>query len=151
MPEGKIEMKDDPFGNLMDWVPTIDILKDLSARGELSHCQPGLIRILRYRGNWRLREEVLKCVGEVHNPSNDLVHQVIAILDDDNIYYDARILAGKALLELLSASDDMNKGELQNRALKVVKKLLSTPQPPFFNEAVEQLHSKLDQPRMLEN
>lgn len=151
MPERKINMKDDPFGNLMDWGLVLNTLEDLTANGNLSGCQPGLVRILRYRGNWRLREEVLKIVGEVESPSKDLAHQVIAILDDDNIYYDARMLAGNALLRLLDNAENVSNGDLQSKTRKVIEKLKSTPQPPFFDEALERLHSKLAVPSMLEN
>lgn len=151
MPERKIEMKDDPFGNLTDWGPVLDTLEDLSVNGGLSGCQHGLVRILRYKGNWRLREEVLKLVGKVENPSKELVHQVIAILDDDNVYYDARILAGNALLQLLNNAEDISSVDLQSSARQVIEKLKRTPQPPFFNKAIERLNSKLAVPSMLEN
>lgn len=144
-------MKDDPFGNLMDWAPVLDTLKELASNGDLYRCQPGLIRILRYRGNWRLREEVLKRVGEVQTPSKELVHQVIDLLDDDNIYYDARIMACNALLRLIDSAVDINGNDLKRRTEKVVDKLKSTPQPPFFDKAIEQLYSKVSPKNTLEN
>ncbi len=49
-------MKKDPFGNLADYQPVLELVHDLADKGELAECQPGLIRILRYKGNWRLRE-----------------------------------------------------------------------------------------------
>lgn len=151
MPERKIEMKDDPFGNLTDWDLVLDTLENLSVSGELSQCQPGLIRILRYKGNWRLREEVLKRVGEVQSPAKELVDQVIAILDDDNIYYDARIMAGNALLQLLNRVEDISGNDLESKARKVVDTLKSTPHPTFFEKAIDRLYSELAVPRMLAN
>lgn len=144
-------MKDDPFGNLTDWGPVLDTLEDLSANGDLSQCQRGLVRILRYRGNWRLREEVLKVVGDVQNPSEELVHQVISILDDDNIYYDARILAGSALLQLLNNAKSVSSDDLQSKTRRVINKLKTAPQPPFFEKAIDRLYSELAVPSMLEN
>lgn len=144
-------MKDDPFGNLTDWGPVLDTLEDLAATGDLSRCQPGLIRILRYKGNWRLREEVLKRVGEIQAPSKELIYQVIAILDDDNIYYDARIMASDALIQLLKNSEDIGGGDLQGKAQKVIEKIKSTPQPPFFDKAIDRLYSGFAVPSMLEN
>ena len=94
-------MKQDPFGNLTDWGPVLDTFEVLADNGRLAECQPGLIRILRFKGNWRLREEVLKRVGKIQTPSRELVLQVLAILSDDNTYYDARIIAGDALVQLL--------------------------------------------------
>lgn len=144
-------MKDDPFGNLTDWGPVLDTLEDLARRGDLSQCQPGLVRILRYKGNWRLREEVLKRVGEIQTPSKELVQQVIAILDDDNVYYDARIIAGNALRQLLKNDRHRSDDDIRGSARKVIGKLKSTPQPTFFSEVIERLQSELAVPSMLEN
>lgn len=144
-------MNGDPFGNLTDWGPVLDTLESLADRGNLSQCQPGLVRILRYKGNWRLREEVLKRVGEVQTPSRELVHQVIAILDDDNIYYDARMIAGNALLQLLKNIQGIGEDDIQGKARKVIQKLRSTPQPAFFDNIIDRLQSELAEPIMHEN
>ena len=117
-------MKEDPFGNLTEWGHTLETLWDLADNGNLSQCQSGLIRILRYKGNWRLREEVLKLVGEVDIPSKELVHQVITILDDDNIYYDVRIIAGNALIQLLKNIKNNDFDDLHSKAQKVIEKEL---------------------------
>ncbi len=144
-------MKNDPFGNLMDWGPVMDTLEDLVNNGDLTQCQPGLVRILRYKGNWRLREEVLKRIGEIQTPSDELVEQVIAILDDDNLYYDVRIIAGTSLVQLLTKTQIDSNGYILKNAKKIIEKLKSTPQPPFFAKAIDRLHSKLVDPIMLEN
>ncbi len=136
-------MKNDPFGNLRDWGPVLNALSNLTDNGDISQCQPGLIRILRYKGNWRLREEVLKRVGKVQSPSKDLVDQVIAILDDDNIYYDARIIAGNALIHLFENMEDKGEADIHDKARKVIKKLKRTPQPPIFDKAIDRLSSTL--------
>jgi hypothetical protein len=143
-------MKEDPFGNLMDWGNVLDILDDLAENGQLSQCQKGLARVLRYKGNWRLREEVLKCVGHVQHPSAELVHQVISILDDDNIYYEVRIIAGNALIQLLNNPENSTDHELYRGAWKVVEKLISTPQPPFFEKTIKSLYSELTAANLLE-
>jgi len=132
-------MKHDPFGNLTDWGPVLDIVAELAEKGDLSGCQPGLIRILRHKGNWRLREEVLKHIGQIQNPSNELLRQVLAILDDDNLYYDARILAGSALVQLMRHVRTDEEAAITGQARKVIAKLVSTPQPPFFNRALKDL------------
>ncbi len=151
MPERKIKMKDDPFGNLTDWGAVLDILDDLADNGNLFRCQPGLVRILRHKVNWRLREEVLKLVGNVQTPSKELVHQVIAILDDDNIYYDARVMAGDALIQLLNNTKDISYDDLQGKVQKIIEKLKSTPQPAFFEKAIDRLYSELAVTSMLES
>ncbi len=144
-------MQQDPFGNLTDWGLVLDIFTELADNGQLSECQPGLIRILRFKGNWRLREEVLKRVGKIQIPSEALISQVLAILADDNTYYEARIIAGDTLMELLKNVPAGSYGELTMSARKVIEKLKSTPQPPFFNEAVDRLYSAVAVPSMLEN
>lgn len=144
-------MKSDPFGNLTDWGPVLNTLDELADNGNLSKCQPGLVRILRYKGNWRLREEVLKRSGEIQTPSKELVHQVIAILDDDNIYYDARIIACNLLIKFIKNADDVSCDDVFGRALKVIEKIKSTPQPSFFDEPIDRLYSELTAPIMSEN
>lgn len=144
-------MKQDPFGNLTDWGRVLDTFGELADSGRLAECQPGLIRILRFKGNWRLREEVLKRIGEIKVPSRELVRQVLTILADDNIYYDARIMAGDALIQLLKNGPDESLEELTATVRKLVQKLKSTPQPPFFDEALDRLHCEAGVPCALEN
>ena len=144
-------MKQDPFGNLTDWGAVLDILDELTDNGKLAECQLGLIRILKYKGNWRLREEVLKRVGEIQTPSDELVYQVLSILADDNIYYDARILASDALIQLLKNAQDGFNGEMSMSVRKVTEKLRTTPQPPIFDNALEELHSEIGLLSTLEN
>jgi hypothetical protein len=144
-------MKNDPFGNLTDWGPVLDTLENLAGKGKLSQCQPGLTRILRYKGNWRLREEVLKHVGKIQTPSKELLHQVIAVLDDDNIYYDARIIASEALMQLLKHTANTHDDDLQAGVRKVIEKLKDSPQPPLFHRAIERLYLEITKSAMLEN
>jgi hypothetical protein len=136
-------MKQDPFGNLNDWGCVLEIFDELAENGRLTECQAGLIRILRYKGNWRLREEVLKRVGDIKAPSNELILQVLAILADDNIYYDARILAGEALTRLMKGVQDGSWVDINHETRKIVEKLRCTPQPPFFDEALKKLDSEV--------
>lgn len=145
------KIKNDPFGNLMDWGPVLDILDELADDGKLTKYQPGLIRILRYKGNWQLREETLKRVGEVQEPSDDLILQVIDILDDDNIYYDARILAGNALIQLLKNLPDNCNQVISTAVQKVIKKHREIPQPRFFKNALEYFYSELEQTSVFAN
>ncbi len=135
-------MTKDPFGNLTDWGPVLNTLEILSDRGRLAECQPGLIRILRYKGNWRLREEVLQRVGGIQNPSRELVLQVLTLLADDNAYYDLRILAADALGKLLQNIRNGRGDRIKPEVQAIVQKLTRTPQPPFFNQALERLHSE---------
>ena len=143
-------MKNDPFGNLTDWGLVVDTLEDLANNGDLSQCQSGLVRILRYKGNWRLREEALKRIGEIQAPSDELVEQMLAILDDDNLYYDVRIIAGNSLVQLLKRPQGGRADDRIKKAKKIIGKLKSSPQPPFFEKAINRLHSELADPNALE-
>lgn len=134
-------MKEDPFGNLTDWRVVLDIFDELAGAGRLSECQSGLIRILRYKGNWRLREEVLKRAREIQSPCYELIHQVLNILDDDNIYYDARILASDALIQMLKNIQDGVSGEINMSVRNVAERQRATPHPPIFHDSLTKLLS----------
>jgi hypothetical protein len=144
-------MKQDPFGNLTDWGQVLNTFSELADSGRLAECQPGLIRILRFKGNWRLREEVLKRAGEIQTPSRELVLQVLTILADDNTYYDARIIAGDALVQLLKNGPADSHEDLSSAARKLIDNLKRTPQPPFFDSVLDRLHCEVGTPRALEN
>ncbi len=136
-------MKDDPFGNLRYWGPVLELLDELVRNGKLADCQRGLVRILRYKGNWRLREEVLKRIGAISSPSNELVGQTLTIFADDNIYYDARILASDALIQLLNNSLGSLHKKFIPEIRKVLDKLSKLPQPPIYADAIKQLDSEI--------
>lgn len=143
-------MKKDPFGDLTCWGEVIDRLRNMDDSEELSKCQIGLIRILQYKGNWRLRETVLNRVGDLRDPSRELVSQVLAVLDDDNTYYDARIMAGNALVRLLRNMPDDTGDEMRQKIRKAIRRLRSTPQPPFFSEALNRVYSEVGLPTTAE-
>ena len=136
-------MKQDPFGNLTDWGAVLDIFDELADNGKLEECQPGLIRILKYKGNWRLREDVLKRVGEIQNPSDQLICQILSILDDDNTYYDVRILASDALIQMLKNVQDGFDDGINLSVRKVTERLRTTPHPPIFHNALKKLYSEI--------
>ena len=136
-------MTDDPFGNLCNWGPVLELLDELTSNGKLAGCQHGLVRILRYKGNWRLREEVLKRIGGIPEPSDELVGQALTIFADDNIYYDARILASNALIKLLKNSQGSFHKAFIPEIRKVLDKLSKVPHPPIYADAIEQLDSEI--------
>ncbi len=133
-------MTADPFGNLRDWGPVLDTLEQLFQNGRLDDCQPGLIRILRYQGNWRLREEALKRVVRIARPGRPLIDQVMHIVADDNLYYEVRILGARALVALMAQYRRLSPaGVPVAEELPVAEKLrhlLDVPQPPFFSQAL---------------
>ncbi len=137
-------MKQDPFGDLNNWGLVLDIVDELADAGKLSECQPGLIRILKYKGNWRLREEVLKRVGGIQGPSPQLIYQVLSILDDDNSYYDVRILASDALTQMLKNVQDGFDGEINVSVRKITERLRATPHPSMFDNALKTLYLEIN-------
>ena len=144
-------MQRDPFGNLMEWGTVLKTLEELASDNCLSECQAGLIRILRFKGNWRLREEVLSHLYQVKTPTQELISEVLSILADDNVYYDARILAGEALIDLLNLAHSGHADGIAWEAQKVVRKLMQTIHPPFFNDALNRLHEGILAPHALDN
>lgn len=149
--ERRTSMTDDPFGSLREWGPVLELLDELANRGKLAECQHGLVRILRYKGNWRLREEVLKRIGEISSPSDELVSQALTIFADDNIYYDARILASDALIQLLKNSQSSLLQEFVPEIRKVIEKLNKSPQPPIYDNAIKKLDSAIRPPGAVPN
>jgi len=138
-------MTKDPFGNLREWGSVLELLADLSCRGCLGECQQGLIRILRFRGNWRLREEVLKRLELIQTPSEELIEQVSEIILDDSIYYEARILASKVLASLINNRQRHAGAAFRPSTQSVIKNLQSLtkmPHPPIFHVALSRcLHA----------
>jgi len=131
-------MSSDIFGNLMDWGQAMDKLNQIKQSKTLNEHQSGLARILRYRDNWRLRETVLNYVKDITHPSDGLLTEVLNIVMDENVYYDARIIAVDALASLMNnckynkESDRIDKSDVN----KTIKALLVTPHPPIFHEAI---------------
>lgn len=134
-------MQPDPFGNLRDWGPVMEKLCQLADEGGLSDCQPGLTRILRYRDNWRLREETLKRIGKISNPEDALVGQVLAIIDDENLYFEVRVIACQAMEELLKNTTTVFNAELEKTILEKSEILCSTVLPPLLEQAGKKLYS----------
>ncbi len=127
-------MSSDIFGNLMDWGQAIDKLNQLKQKKILNEHQPGLVRILRYRDNWRLRETVLSYVKDINHPSDDLLTEVLNIAMDENVYYDARILAVEALASLMNNYKNNKENDRidKNDVNKKIKALLVSPHPTDF-------------------
>lgn len=130
--------KGDVFGNLKDWGRVLDTLESLTNQNRLDECQAGLIRILRYKHNWRLREAVLECIGRVKRPNHKLIREVMGILAEEDTYYDMRILAATALGELIrESSSDIQADSIGFKCKELMEALLESPQPPIFHEALK--------------
>lgn len=139
----ELPREQDPFGDLNEWGNVLSILDERVHKGNLQECQPGLIRILRFKGNWRLREETLRRLGTIQHPSGELVIQVIDILTDDNVYFDARILAADALRQIVQNARRDLQGETTASLRNVTERLRRAMQPFAFDNALKRLHEDL--------
>lgn len=131
-------MTRDIFGNLRDWGPVLDQLTELRSKRILDNHQEGLVRILRYRDNWRLRETALEYARDLATPSDDLLRQILAIVVDHDTYYEMRIMAVQTLAILCSR---MMRGHRTDQVaakgiLSKLAALLESAGPPVFHAAV---------------
>jgi len=130
-------MSRDVFGDLQDWGRVLDQIAELRRSKKLDQHQEGLARLLRYQGNWRLREAALEAVKEVNSPTSVLLSQVVAVMMDEGVYWRARVLATETLSQLIQKRG--RKVPVIISAGGVVKKmnrLLDTPQAPVFHESI---------------
>ena len=136
-------MKDYIFGNLMDWGNALDKLQHLRDTGELDNHQDELIRLLRFDGNWRLREAAVEASLTLKNPSIETVKQLVELIKRGDLYYNIRIMASEVLSTLIPVV--MGNKELNNDLVRLfvneanheVTTLLSSPAPPIFHDALE--------------
>jgi len=140
-------MAHDIFGNLRDWGGVLERIEALAAQHQLDGHQAGLVRILRYRDNWRLCESVLEYVKDLRQPTDQLLRGVLSIMMDESIYHDARILAAEALATLTAgaqARGDSGAAVDSKIALQKMGELLNTPAPPFFHRAIDGIRETLE-------
>lgn len=97
-------MKTYRLDNFLDWERVLEESEELKELGLLDEHQSGLMRVLRYRGNWRLREYALECVKEVTAPTKDLVQEICALMCDEDVYPELRMLAVDAVRQLIPAN-----------------------------------------------
>jgi len=132
-------MKTDVFGNLMDWGKVLETLNKLKKSRTLDEYQAGLQRVLRYKENWRLREHVLECLGEIERPTDELIQDVCRIMCDDSAYIDTRILAASALGDLVPkrlkySGEEPKVGDIP--VFQIMRDIVDSPQAPVFHKAV---------------
>ncbi|MEX1297886.1 MAG: HEAT repeat domain-containing protein [Desulfotignum sp.] len=135
-------MKDQVFGNLMDWGNTLDTLNLLKDSATLDDHQEELIRLLRYDANWRLREAAVEAAATLQTPCIETVKQIVQLIKRDDLYYNVRIMASEALSKLVpvimtNQADNKDLVHLIiNEANHDVSALLSAPEPPIFHDAL---------------
>ena len=94
-------MKNYIFGNFVDWGKVLDKLHHLEETKSLDAHQDELIRLLRFDGNWRLREAAVEAASGLTKPKLDTLRQLVQLIKRENIYYEVRIMATDALSTLL--------------------------------------------------
>lgn len=135
-------MQRDDFGNLDEWGRAVSQLEQLRRDRRLDEHQDDLVRLLRYPDNWRLREAALESAREIKQPKESLVTAVLQILTNEDLYYEARVLAAEALANLLPAAraaQDGRKPALEQRAIEQMHALLDAAHPPVLHQAVQRV------------
>ena len=140
-------MTGDPFGDLGEWGRVIEKLQQMKEEGELDDAQPGLIRLIRYPDNWRIREQALIAARQVARPDSALLGAIATVLMDAHTYADVRILAARALGDL--ASPDRQTGSPDgfgpDEILVILKDQLATPEAPVLHHVMEEVVRKIEQ------
>lgn len=134
-------MSSDIFGNLREWGHVPEQLEHLTKAGVLDDHQEGLIRLLRYRGNWRLREMALEAIPHLRSPDDRLLSEVLSIVMDDGLYCEVRMLAARSLSGLLTRN--LAHYQRDGRAvlcgvIQKIRMLLDSPQLPVMRKALRE-------------
>lgn len=142
-------MTDYIFGNLTDWGSALDKLQRLTDTGEIGNHQDELIRLLRFDGNWRLREAAVESASTLTAPEVDTVKQLVSLIGRGDLYYNVRIMAAEAVSTLVPVLME-NRGPDRDRvrlcfkeATHEVTTLLSSPEPPIFHDALDHTLAQL--------
>lgn len=130
------------FGNLEEWGRVLEQLGELARTGSLDEHQEALAELLRYPDNWRLREAALETVPLLSHPSDALVREISAILLDEGLYHQVRVLAAEALAAALDRRADHpreNRGGLRRTVREQLNTLLSCPAAPLLHQAARRV------------
>jgi len=131
-----LPMSPDIFGGLRDRGKVLDRIAQLKGSESPDEHQEGLTRILRYRGNRRLREAALKAGGDIASPADELLSQVLAVMMDEDVYWQARVMAAEALNHLIQKEFGGTASLNPAEAIEKIDALPSSPQPPAFHDGV---------------
>jgi len=139
-------MKPDVFGDLRDWGRVLALQRLFEEKGTLDEVQEGLIRLLKYRENWQVRERAVLLARQVKSPSDELLLAVLDMMNDRTTYLDARILAAQTLAQLapraLARSD--NGEQMRELILSRLSTLLGVVEPPVLSESIHKALSTVE-------
>lgn len=138
---------EDPFGSLIQWGQVIERLQQMKGKGELDDAQLGLIRLIRYPDNWRIREQALIAARQIAQPTSALLKAIATVLTDTGTYADARTLAAKALGDLVGRGRQAGPPDRvgPDEILVTLRDQLATPEAPVLHCAVEEAIRKIEQ------
>lgn len=131
-------MQRDEFGNLTEWGSVLERLEELKRVGDLDGHQMGLARLMRFRGNPKLREAALECCREISEASDLLIAEALNTLADEDTPLRLRVLAADSLGHLLPRYAPAAASPFDiDRALETMVQVAARVQPPILAEAVE--------------
>ena len=139
-------MQSDIFGNLMEWGDVLEKLERLRDSDSLDEHQAGLVRILRYPRNWRLREAALGAIRKVKQPTEELLKETLNIVLNEEVYIEARTMAVDVLADLMIKDRRIrSKNEItaRSRVLEKMESLMGDTQSPLLRERTERFFKKL--------
>jgi len=139
-------MQQDIFGNLMEWGDVLEKIGQIRDSNSLDDHQVGLVRILSYPRNWRLREAALRVVREINQPTVELLKETLNIALNEEVYLEARTIAVDVLADLMIKDRKIRtKKEIaaRSRVLEKMESLMGETHSPLLREEIERFFKKL--------
>lgn len=128
----------DVFGDLRDWGRVIHKIGQLRREGILHEHLDGLVRVLRYRYNWQLRQAAIESVQDVAKPNRPLLDALLVIASDETVQLEFRLLACGAVNHVLWRCGSLEGGSgLRRRAALEAETILSGVHEPVLRTAIE--------------
>ena len=93
---------------------------------------------------------VLRSMKDLRAPSNELISEVLSIIADEGVYYEARVLAARALVDLLTRSDveyAEDRGAVLHRVMEKMRTLLDSLGPPVLHDAIRTFMTAIESTR----
>jgi hypothetical protein len=137
-------MTRDRLDNLEQWDRVLEQLDEWKRARQLDSHQDDLLWLLRYRGNWRLREAALEMMVSLQVPEPEMIRQACDIMMDESLYFELRILAGEAMTALLSSERNphVQTDSLADEVRECMQTLLASTQPPVLHLALQRVLSR---------
>lgn len=123
--------------DLDDWGEVLADLARLRQDGLLDDHQPQLARLARYRDNWRLQAEALKCAVLIKRADDLLVADALNALVDPELTVEVRVLAARALGHLVPRCPTGDPTRLDLRGvLRTMSVLAEGPCNPILRDEI---------------